>query len=223
MLSFLFLVLPLSLVIYYLWNVKSSDSENNSVNKRFFVPMLIGVLLAVLLCAIKVFFTYSHRVVPSTFTENFAYFFLNQSCVPLCAVFVIYCLIMRGPFVDKVTDFFPLTASFYAVYLQYLVISGTVFVYSGYAIFVKPLVYLAMLLQCALSIRCFLGGFCLKKVVFVVINITIMVAYVTVPAILEAFYAINTNFTAIIIISAIYILFPVGHALFLFIKNLFSK
>ena len=173
--------------------------------------MLVGVLCAVLLCAFKVFFTYSHRLVPVSFSENFVFYLLNQSCLPVCVVSLIYFLITKDSLENKINAFFPLISAFYAVYLPYLVISGTTSVYSGYAIFIKPLVYLAMILQCALSLCCIFTSVKSKKVVFVAINIVLIVAYLIIPAIIEALYAMNMSFVAVIILSAVYVILPVVH------------
>ena len=108
MLLFLFIVLPLSLVVYYLFNKE----------RKFFCPMLVGALCAVLLCAFKVFFTYSHRLIPVSFSENFAYYLLNQSGAPLCGVSLIYFLITKDSLENKINAFFPLISAFYAVYQQ---------------------------------------------------------------------------------------------------------
>ena len=201
MLLFLFIVLPLALVVYYLFNKES----------KFFCPMLVGVLCAVLLCAFKVFFTYSHRLIPVSFSENFAYYLLHQSCVPLSGVSLIYFLITKDSLESKINSFFPLISAFYAVYLPYLVVSGTTSVYSGYAIFMKPLVFLAMIVQCALSLRCIFVSVKSKNVVFAAINIVLIVAYMIIPAIIEALYAMNMSFVAVIVLSGVLIVLPVTY------------
>ncbi len=210
MLLFLFIVLPLSLVVYYLFNKE----------RKFFCPMLVGVLCAVLLCAFKVFFTYSHRLIPVSFSENFAYYLLNQSCLPVCVVSLIYFLITKDSLENKINAFFPLISAFYAVYLPYLVVSGTTSVYSGYAIFMKPLVFLAMVVQCALSLRCIFVSVKSKNVVFVAINIVLIVAYLVIPAIIEAWYAMNMSFVAVIVLSVVYVIIPVVHLVLSNVKRL---
>ena len=214
MLLFLFIVLPLALVVYYLFN-KESNQES-----KFFCPMLVGVLCAVLLCAFKVFFTYSHRLIPVSFSENFAYYLLNQSCAPLCGVSLIYFLITKDSLENKINSFFPLISAFYAVYLPYLVVSGTTSVYSGYAIFMKPLVFLAMIVQCALSLRCIFASVKSKNVVFAAINIVLIVAYLIIPAIIEALYAMNMSFVAVIVLSAVYVIIPIVHLVLSNVKRL---
>jgi len=201
MLLFLFIVLPLSLVVYYLFNKE----------RKFFCSILVGALCAVLLCAFKVFFTYSHRLVPVSFSENFVFYLLNQSCLPVCVVSLIYFLITKDSLENKIHAFFPLISAFYAVYLPYLVVSGTTSVYSGYAIFMKPLVFLAMVVQCALSLRCIFTSVKSKKVAFVAINIVLVLAYLIIPAIIEALYAMNLSFVAVIVLSGVYVILPVVH------------
>lgn len=213
MLLFLFIVLPLSLVVYYLFNKE----------RKFFCPMLVGALCTVLLCAFKVFFTYSHRLIPVSFSENFAFYLLNQSCVPVCVVSLIYFLMTKDSLENKINAFFPLISSFYAVYLPYQVVSGTTSVYSGYAIFIKPLVYLAMIVQCALSFRCIFSSIKSKKAAFVVINIVLIVAYLIIPAIIETLYAMNLSFVAVIILSAVYVIIPVVHLILSKMKGLSSQ
>ena len=182
--------------------------------------MLVGALCAVLLCAFKVFFTYSHRLIPVSFSENFAYYLLNQSCAPLCGVSLIYFLITKDSLENKINAFFPLISAFYAIYLPYLVVSGTTSVYYGYAIFMKPLVFLAMIVQCVLSLRCIFASVKSKKVVFAAINIVLIVAYLIIPAIIEALYAMNMSFVAVIILSAVYVIIPVVHLVLSKMKGL---
>ena len=210
MLTFLFLVLPLSLIFYYLFNKDS----------KFFGAMLVGVLCAVLLCAFKVFFTYSHRLIPDSFSENFVYYLLNESCLPLCGVSLIFFLIKKDSLENKTNLFFPLIAAFYAVYLPYLVISRTTSVYSGYAIFIKPVFYLAMIVQCALSLRCIFSSIKSKKIVFVAINLILIVAYLIIPAIIETLYAMNMSFVAVIVISAVFVIIPVVYLVLKMVKGL---
>ena len=201
MLSFLFLVLPIALVFFYLFNKDS----------KFFVAMLVGVLCAVLLCAFKVFFTYSHRLIPDSFSENFVYYLLNESCLPLCGVSIIFFLIVKDSLENKINLVFPLISSFYAIYLPYLVISRTTSVYSGYAIFMKPIIYLAMIVQIALSLRCIFNSLKSKKFVFVAINMVLIVTYLIIPAIIESLYVLNMSFVEVILISAVYVIIPVVH------------
>lgn len=201
MLLFLFIVLPLALILYFFFNKGS----------KFFGAMLVGVLCAVLLCAFKVFLTYSHRLIPVSFSENFVYYLLNESCLPLCGVSLIYFLIVRDSIENKINFFFPLICAFYAIYLPYLVVGKTISVYSGYAIFIKPIVYLAMIVQIALSLRCIISSLKSKKIVFIAINIVLIVAYLIIPAIIESLYVMNMSFVEVILISAVYIIIPVVH------------
>ena len=105
-------------------------------------------------------------------------------------------------------------------YLPYLVISRTTSVYSGYAIFIKPLVYLAMIVQCALSLRCIFSSIKSKKGVFVVINLVLIVAYLIIPAIIETLYAMNVNFVAMIVLSAVFVIIPVVDMVLRMVKGL---
>ena len=210
MLLFLFIVLPLALILYFFFNKGS----------KFFGAMLVGVLCAVLLCAFKVFLTYSHRLIPVSFSENFVYYLLNESCLPLCGVSLIYFLIVRDSIENKINFFFPLICAFYAIYLPYLVVGKTISVYSGYAIFIKPLVYLAMIVQCALSLRCIFRSIKSKKGVFVAINLVLIVAYLIIPAIIETLYAMNMSFVVVIVLSGVYVIIPVVYLVLRKVKGL---
>ena len=83
--------------------------------------------------------------------------------------------------------------------------------YSGYAIFMKPIIYLAMIVQIALSLRCIFNSLKSKKFVFVAINMVLIVTYLIIPAIIESLYVLNMSFIVLIIISAVYVIIPLVH------------
>lgn len=213
MLSFLILLLPSALAFYFFWK-----KEFNAISVVF-----TGIITAVLLCAIKVFFTYSHRVIPYSFSENFVYFLVNQTLVPVFVIFLLYSLLVKKDFKEKVNDFFPLITSFYIVYLPYVVISSTSSVYSGYSLFVKPILFLSMILECSISIYYFYENVVAKRYLVAIINTILFVAYVILAAVIDSLYVINYKFTVVLISSILYALFPIGYLIFLYIRSFFEK
>lgn len=213
MLSFLILLLPSALAFYFFWK-----KEFNAISVVF-----TGIITAVLLCAIKVFFTYSHRVIPYSFSENFVYFLVNQTLVPVFVIFLLYSLLVKKDFKEKVNDFFPLITSFYIVYLPYVVISSTSSVYSGYSLFVKPILFLSMILECSISIYYFYENVVAKRYLVAIINTILFVAYVILAAVIDSLYVINYKFTVVLISSILYALFPIGYLIFLYIRSFFDK
>lgn len=209
MLSFLLLLFPISLIVYCL-----------AVKDRNKVPMIcIGVVTGVLVSACKLFFTYTHRIIPDSFAENYVYYLLNQSLISLIVLFVVFCLISKDTWEYKIKYFFPLETAYFAIYLPFCVITQSEFYYQGYDILLKPAVYLAMLLQISFSLWYFYKGIVNKKPLFVILNFMLAAGYLVYPAVSDSLYAINYKFSLIVLFDVIFILLPVVHTVAVFIKN----
>lgn len=212
MLSFLILLLPLALAFYLFLNRDLKDVD----------AVFTGIISSVLLCAVKVFFTYSHRVIPFSFSENFVYFLINQTLIPVVVVFLIFLLFVKEGLKEKMNDFFPLITSFYIVYLPYNVISSTSSVYSGYSLFIKPVLYLSMIIECAISIHYFYNNVIAKRFLIAAINTILFIAYIIIATVIDALYVINYNFSMVVIFSILYAILPLGYLLFLYIRSFFK-
>lgn len=163
-------------------------------NKSLISVVFTGIIAAVLVCAFRTFFLFAHRVVPYSFGENFLYLFLRQSLFPLLILSGLFYLLSRDALEYKVEMLLPLLTSFYAIYLPYCITSSAEGLYSAYALFLKPMMFAAMLLQLDFSIKEIRCSIAAKKSLFLVIYIISALLFITVPALVEAMYLINTNF-----------------------------
>ena len=207
MLLFLFLLLPVSLCFFLV----------NSKERKFQPFLFMGVLTAILLCLIKALFVFSHRVVPNSLVENYFYFLMNQSVFPQVVLYGIFFAISKDELSLKFKSYFPIVCAFYALYLPYCVISSNESeVYSGFSIFVKPMIYLAMLCQCQLFLSVFPAKTS-KKILKVIIAVFVILVYLFVPALLESLYVMNLVPVVFVSCTSLYIVLPF---VFIFIKFL---
>lgn len=213
MIAFLILLIPAALLMYWIWTKEKKD----------IIAIFCGLISATVFTALKVFFTFSHRLVPYSFSENFGYYLAKYSCLPVLVVFIVFSLVAKDTIEYKVKSFFPLVSSFYMVYLPYSIMSFSSSIYSGYEIFLKPLVYLAMLVQCGLSINSIYRSVISKKILFVIVNILLFIFYLIFPAISDALYAINYKFALIVVFDILFMIVPFGLCIFYLIKAIFSK
>lgn len=200
MLLFLLMLLPLALITYCLY----------ARDRKILFPAAAGCFSAVIVCACRFFFSYEHRLVYDSFSENFLYSLLKQNLLPLVIVTAIFALVSRDTIEYKVKNFFPTLCSFFAVYLPYCVIAGTEYYYLPYDLFFKPVIYLAMLIQISLCIINAWKAFTEKKIAFAVIDILIILIYMIYPAVSDALYAIDQAFVIILIIGILYSFIPFG-------------
>ena len=213
MLLFLFMLLPLSLIMF-LFTFR--DKRNRPV-------VFIGLLAGILICIIKAIFVFAHRIVPNSMLENYFFFFFNQSILPQVILYGLVLLIAKDDMNFKLQAYFPLLCTFYALYLPYCVISANESeVYSGFAIFIKPLIYLAMLVLCQMAIQAFAPERN-KKTFVKVIAAFIMTIYLLLPAFLETLYVLNAIPVLFIILTAAYIILPCLMVVIYIFKNCKSK
>ena len=143
MFLFLILVLPAALV-YYL--SKEDDRAEISV-------VLTGFLSSALSCTLKAFFGFMHRIPSAGFWLNFLYIVFSQTAVPAVVVFLLFVYLSKDTIEFRIGSYFPLLCSFYAVYLPYHIMAGSGSAYSFFELFLKPLMYLAMLLASSICVR----------------------------------------------------------------------
>lgn len=187
---------PASLLIY----------EIEKKNPGDFIPVVIGFISSVILCAIKVFFMYSHRIIPFSFSENFVYYFFKLYFLPVIIVFGIFFLLSRDKISYKLDSFFPLISSFYAVYFPYSVISSySSNVFAGYDIFIKPVVALAMIVSVTVCVKQLFYAVIEKNVVKIVLAFLIFITLFICPAVFDCLYILKLcNFAVLLVFCSLY-------------------
>ncbi|MCR4735371.1 MAG: hypothetical protein K5829_10260 [Treponema sp.] len=200
MFIFSFIYLPL-LLVWFCFYYKSQK----------LVPVIsIGIIVAILVCACQAFFTFAHRVIPYNFSDNFLYLLFRQTLLPLVILYTVFCLVSRDEIQFKVDCFLPLTLSYYAIYLPYIIITTSEGLYSWFVLFFKPMLFGAMLVQTSISINYFYKFIKNKKLVMAILVTLLSICYMSIPAIFEAMYLIKLHVSLVVIFGIIYSLIPVA-------------
>ena len=210
MLLFLILLLPVTLLAYAL--IKK--------DRTIILPVFAGLITASVVCACRFFFTYEHHLIYYSFAQNFVYYLVKQNLLPLVIVSAVYALISRDTAEYKIKNFFPLMCTYFAVYLPYCVITSSEVYYQSYDLFLKPVIYLAMLVQISMSLIAAFNGIKDHKILSVIINGLLIIVYAFYPAVSDALYAIDYSFAIILLIGIIFSALPV---LYFFLTKLLKK
>lgn len=207
MILFASLLLPVFLIGYFI--IKQ--------DKSIVIPVSIGVIIAVLVCLFRMFFVYAHRIIPYSFSQNFIYYLLRQSVLPVFIIYGLFFLFSKDNLEYKIKMCFPLLISFYMVYLPYIIITSSEGLYSFYPLFVKPIVFLMMIIVFAQCIKKIFETFNNKKYVFFVLYILLLIIYLAAPAVFDALYVIDTDIFIMSVSSIVYCALPIVY--FIFIKK----
>jgi hypothetical protein len=143
MFLFLIMLLPSTLAYYLI----------NSDDKAVIPVVLTGVFSSVLFCAFKAFFSFMYRIPPAAFLPNYAYILFGQTIVPAAVVYLLFFFLSKDDLSFRIKAYFPLLCSFFSVYMPYHIIAGSDSVYSAFELFLKPVLYLMMLVASSLCIR----------------------------------------------------------------------
>lgn len=184
MILFVLTLLPLSLLIYYF--------QREKTNRAHLLPvMFIGFFTGCVFCAYKILFSNPYYLPESSFGRNFLYYFLGQTFFPVLVVYGLFFLFTnKDTLSERISYFFPITGSFYSLYLPYRVLE-TPLPYSGFQLFIKPLLYLGLLI--------FIHLWLSKRVVNhptpkqSAVNYTALVLAVIWPSLIETIWFMNTN------------------------------
>ena len=198
MLLFLILLLPVAFLTY------AYIQKDRSI----ILPSFAGLITGTVVCACRFFFSYEHRLIYFSFSENFIYYLVKQSLLPLLIVTAVYALVSKDTAEYKIKNFFPLMCPFYTVYLPYCVITGSEVYYLPYDLFLKPFIYLAMVVQIALCLNSVYNNIKNKKIVTAVLNSLIIILFAIYPAISDALYSIDFSFALILILGIAYSAIP---------------
>lgn len=183
MFAFLFLLFPCALVAYC---AKFYD-------RAVILTAVVGSVFSAIFCAIKFMFSFMHRVSPFNFFDNYIYVFLGQVLFPAAAVFAVFCLVSRDGAVFKSRMFFPLVASFYAIYLPFHIIVYNESAMSAYELFAKPVMFLSYIACMALCVVKITETIIAKKTYFAVAWCAIAICVLLVPAAIESAWIIGVQ------------------------------
>lgn len=129
-------------------------------SKRFF-SSAIALSIAALICAFRAFFVFRTPYTGVVLANYVLFSWLDLIVLPF-VVFAVFSLFLRGSIVSRVSMFLCVALPFYAVYLPADVLSRSA-PFSFFELFVKPSLYLAFLLVCAVLIKRIVVEFFQKK------------------------------------------------------------
>ena len=191
---FMFLLLPLILAA---WCFYKKDSH--------LIPAIfLGIIVAVLVCGFKVFFLYSHRIIPYSFKSNVLFLLVRQTLLPVVLLYGIFFAWSKDEISYKIEAFFPLLLSFYMLYLPYTIISTAEGLYTTFPLFVKPVLFVVMIFSLGLGAKHIEKTVKNKKYVFTAVWIIICLVSVLVPSLLESMYILDMNYLFVLLLSAVY-------------------
>lgn len=121
----------------------------------------------------------------------------------------VYVLLTKDSVEFKLKAFFPLMASFGAVYYPYYFLTMSGSLYTGYDLFFRPVIYLAMLAGIELAFVKIYEAFTNKNTLNKVLYIIMAVFYLVFPAIVDTSYIMNILFWLFAIFAVLYIAAPV--------------
>ncbi len=213
MLLFLILFMPCVLALYCFV----------SKNKKVAPVIFIGLMVALLYCAVRVIGTFSHRIIPDSFGTNYFYYLIRFTVIPVITIYALYVLLTRDTWEFKISMFFPLLGTFYAVFIPYKVVAFTQSVYSGYDLFLRPMIYMAMIGGLAICLFFAFKYIVLEKIPLAIISIVLIIVYMLIPALFDTLFALNKATAVVICGGLLYSLIPGLYGGYCVVKKMLEK
>lgn len=176
-------LLPLLLTLYII----------SAKDKATLFVALVGAIQAVIFCTIKAYFTSSYRIASSSFLANFLHYYFFQIFLPIAIVYILFFIFSNEGIFFKIESYFPLVCAFFAIYMPYKILQGSVAKYSFYELFLKPTLYASL---CAFS------SVCIKYILLGIVNRTadkifwtlLFFLSLAVPALIETLWFLKSPF-----------------------------
>ena len=205
---FLFMILLFPAVLGFYW-VRTSETK---IRTLIFTGFLIGVFVDIFMAL----FTYLHRTPEYNFISNMLYFSLKNYILPSVILYLVYFFIVKESLEFRIKSFFPLIASFFAVYMPYVAIVTDESLFSVFSLFFKPAIYLSYVIYLSFFIFKLYKFLINRKKLHTVFTILFLLVSMLLPAILETLYIMS----ALLIFTYIFSFFYVIGAIILFVKDL---
>lgn len=187
----------------------------HSSKKIYGFLITLGAFLGVVVSGCAALFSYSHRIPEFSVASNFFYYFFKEYALPLVLVYALYFFATKDSVEFKVKAFFPVAASFFAVYMPYCVVSSANSAFSFFQLFVKPVMVLSMVFMAsffAYKIYCAALEKNIKKIF--VLSVFALFSLVF-PAVLETMYLLCIALPAVYAAAVVF----AAAALLLFFLN----
>lgn len=181
------------------WILSKTKQERLS-----FIPAILwGFLGSSLFCAIKAFFFISEYIQTASYLNEFIRLFLLESflpCVILCGLFVLF---SKDSVEYKINCFIPLVGSFYAVFVPYKIFSLTEPL-SFFPLFVKPVLFISMVIFCAFIIQNIYSAYGSKSIGKIILLSILLLANLCIPALMETWWYFGGKFYFYTPVAVIY-------------------
>lgn len=189
-------------------------------DKKIVPSIFIGFMSGILVCAFKTFFLYSHRVIPYSLIQNFVFVFFKQIFLPMVILYLLFFFFSKDEYKYRGDSCCPLLLSFYMVFLPYTIVTTSEGLYSGFNVFVKPVVFAFMIIQVSYSVKKIIEALLDKNIKIVVFQSFLGIVYMIFPAILESCFIIDQYSFIALMISIAYCAIPF---FFFFVKRIILR
>lgn len=139
MLLFTIVSLPLA------WFFQAYGMENKfRLSGSSLFAFFFGLAAGALFLSVLSFTTFIYHSAPFSFWQNWLYFFVSGSLVPICGCAFVFFLLFRGSIDSKLEQFPSVLYGFYAVFIPFAAVSRNFFP-SNFYLFCKPLLVVSMI------------------------------------------------------------------------------
>lgn len=195
MILFSLFLLPISLVIFYFQKQKNT-------REHLILVIFLGILIGSFFLTYKILFPSVAFTFSNNFFFNFLYILVMQTILPIFIPYLILYILSKDIIKDKISYFFPFTAAFNSIYIIYLIFEAEK-PYSGFLLFVKPLLILSLLIFMHIWIY---KAYTInnKNPKIVITNIVFLVIAICLPALVESIWIFNFPIVTWLIPSLIF-------------------
>lgn len=176
----------------------------HSTKRIYGFLIAIGALTGIVVSGCTAVFSYMHRVPEYSFASNFFYFLLKEYLLPMVIVYAAYFFCTKDDYDFRVKAFFPVIASFFAIYIPYCTIASYAAAFSFYLLFIKPVVVLSMVFLCSLIAYKIYNFANNSNVGMIVLYSFLALCAVVFPAVIETLWLLEILLPVVYISSVLY-------------------
>lgn len=179
-------------------------SRDNTIS-----PVVVGTFVGVCVCMFIAFFSFKHRIPEYSFGINFLYYALIEYVLPLILLYVSYFFVSKDSLEFRIKTFFPITASFFSIYMPYCILSSADAAFSFFDLFVKPVVFLSMLIISAYFVFFIAKVACERNVKKIIILSVLFSLALFVPPFFNTIWLLKIMLPIVYLGSVIYSVFAI--------------
>lgn len=120
--------------------------------KDYVVPVIFGVIFAVLWALFDSFFVFSATYFEYSILKIFLTILIKNTLVPLVLTGLVFFILIKGSIDSRFKSFFPLWTAFFSIALPYSIKSGKTS-FSFFELFIIPLLFACLLILLDIFIR----------------------------------------------------------------------